>query len=294
MITAAENQNIWAERWQAAIDNSVMRRRKKKTDSIQRWNKMATDFAKRTSTKENEEKRQTTIAWLKESGALTKNSQILDIGAGPGSWALLLAKDGGHVTALEPADGMVNILETRKREEKVENITIARRTWQAVDLEQEKWQGKFDLVFASMTPGIDGPETLEKLMAASRGFCYLSAFSGRHWQHWYGDLWKIIFGEEIDAHGNDIINPFNLVYAMGYRPELKFDYWERDTSWPRDKAIDDFTTHLEQYTEISASVRSTIEDYVDEHSENGLFSQTRKGCRGMMLWDINNQMQQGS
>lgn len=292
-MIAKETQNIWAERWQAAIENSVMRRREKKTDPIQRWNKMAADFAKRTSTKENDQKRQSTIAWLKESGALTKDSEILDIGAGPGNWALLLAKEGGHVTALEPADGMVNILETRKREEHVDNITIARRTWQAVDLVQEKWQEKFDLVFASMTPGIDGPKTLEKLMAASRGFCYLSAFSGRHWQHWYGDLWKIIFGEEIDARGNDIINPFNLVYAMGYRPELKFDFWEHDINWPRDKAIEDFTSHLEQYTEISESVKSTIEEYVDEHSENGVFSHTRKGCRGMMLWDINNQLQQG-
>ncbi len=36
----------------------------------------------------------------------------------------------------------------------------------------------FALVFASMSPGVQDPETLEKVMQASRNFCYRSTFSG--------------------------------------------------------------------------------------------------------------------
>ncbi|BHH85848.1 class I SAM-dependent methyltransferase [Desulforhopalus sp. 52FAK] len=290
MNCVTENQRVWEERWQAAIDSSVMHRRKKKGNSIQRWNKMAADFAQRTSDKENRDKRLTILAWLQELGALTGESRVLDIGAGPGNWSLLLAKAGSHVTALEPADGMADILQGRMEDEGVDNVVIDRRTWQEINLAAEGWMGTFDLVFASMTPGIDGPKSLAKLMAASKGFCYLSAFSGRHWQHWYGDLWKIVFNENLDAHGNDIINPFNLLYAMGYRPEMKFEFWERETNWPRQKGIDDFCTHLAQYTELTEEIKVTVADYVDSHCQNNIFSQVRKGCRGMMVWDINKQL----
>jgi hypothetical protein len=52
-----EHQRVWEERWQAVIDGSPMRRRRQQQGtSMQRWNNMAEDFAKRTADKENEEK----------------------------------------------------------------------------------------------------------------------------------------------------------------------------------------------------------------------------------------------
>ena len=35
---------------------------------------------------------------------------------------------------------------------------VVQRGWGEVDLEREGWAGAFDLVFASMSPGVDGPE----------------------------------------------------------------------------------------------------------------------------------------
>ncbi len=287
-----DNQQFWEDRWRAAVENSPMRRRRRNGgDTMQRWNKMAPDFAERTSDKDNDDKRQKTIAWLRDTGALKENTKILDIGAGPGNWALPLAATAGQVTALEPAAGMADILRSRMEAAKMINITIHRATWQEIDLDREGWRGTFDLVFASMTPGVDGPEMLGKMVAASRGFCYLSAFAGRHWQEWYGELWRKLFDEEMSGHVNDIIHPFNLVYAMGYRPELRFDSWDREISWPRAKAIEDFTTHLEAYTELTDEVREAITAHVDQRCRNGLFSETRSGCRGMMVWDMRKRMQ---
>lgn len=285
------NQRIWEERWQSAVDSSVLSRRRQQGNSFQRWNKMAADFANRTSDRENVDKRLKTITWLLEMGCLIEGARILDIGAGPGNWSLPLAKTGAEVIALEPSDGMADILQSRIEAEGLNNITIDRRSWQEINLIEEQWTGAFDLVFASMTPGINGPESLKKMMAASRGFCYLSAFSGRHWQQWYGDLWRSIFNEKLEGHANDIINPFNLVYSMGYRPELRFDFWDRSIKWPRQKAIEDFSTHLEMYTELTEEIKTTVANYVDDHCQEGLFSQTRNGCRGMMVWNMNKRIQ---
>lgn len=285
------HRQFWEDRWQAAVTDAPMRR--DSNNAMQRWNKMAYDFAERTSDKDNCDKRQKTITWLQELGALQKGATVLDIGAGPGNWALPLAGLGTFVTALEPAEVMINILQSRIRTEETSSIAIRRATWQEIDLDREGWRGAFDLVFASMTPGIDGPVMLKKMMTASKGFCYVSSFAGRHWQDWYGELWRELFNDELNGHGNDIIYPFNLVYAMGYRPELRFDHWDRTIAWTRDKAIEDFTAHLESYTELTGEIHAAIASHVDARSVDGVFSQTRSGYLGMMAWDGRNRIHTG-
>jgi len=277
-------------RWrQVVADSPLNRRRRTDRDSMRRWDKMAGDFAERTSDKENENKRSHTLTWLQELGALKPGISILDIGAGPGNWALPFADYGANVTALEPSPAMIEILKARAAIMEISNIVVHRATWQDIDIDELGWRGAFDLVFASMTPGIDGPETLDKMMAACKpetGFCYLSAFAGRHWQHWYGELWQKLLDEELTGHLNDIIYPFNLVYSKGYRPDLRFDSWNREIDWPREKAINDFITHFESYIEITDEVRNTIAANVDQSSSDGRFMDTRSGCRGMMVWSL--------
>jgi hypothetical protein len=96
-----------------------------------------------------------------------------------------------------------------------------------------------------MTPGIDGPANLHKMIAASRRFCYLSAFAGRGWQRWYAELWQEFFDEPMGEPAHDIIHPFNLLYAMGYRPNLSFSYLTQEHSLPREEAIEDLGLFLE-------------------------------------------------
>lgn len=64
---------------------------------------------------------------------------------------------------------MLEILEERAKKEGVFNITYINRPWEEVGLDKEGWSGKFDLVFASMTPGINDKETLEKMISENLG-----------------------------------------------------------------------------------------------------------------------------
>jgi SAM-dependent methyltransferase len=276
------NIQFWEDHWQSALAASPQR----KHSRLKRWNKMAADFARRTNEERASEKRRKTIQWLQDEGALRPDARILDIGAGPGNWSIALARSAAQVVALEPAEGMVEILQKRLAEEAIDNVRIDQRTWQSVDLAEEGWEGAFDLVFASMTPGIDGPANLRKLIAASRGACYLSAFSGRSWHHWYQEVWQTVLGEPLKAGGHDIIHPFNLVYAMGYRPQLRFSFWERERTLTREKAVEEICLRLEAFTEVTAEVTAKVAAYVDQHCRNGGFHQHQSACQGMMLWQV--------
>jgi len=108
---------------------------------------------------------------------------------GPGNYAIPMACLCGQVTALEPAAEMVKILEDKAKTEQVENIKFIQRTWQEVQVEEEGLSGQLDLVFASMSPGVQDAETLQKMVTASKRFCFLRGFSGQRWGPPHQDLW---------------------------------------------------------------------------------------------------------
>jgi SAM-dependent methyltransferase len=280
--------DFWEKQWQNVIEVSPIRRRRPDSHEgkLVRWNKMAPEFARRVGSEKSAALRRETISTLRAQGVLKKEFRVLDIGAGPGAWALPMAGHSLHVTALEPADAMADILASRISEAGVDNIAVERRTWQSADLGELGWYRAFDLVFASMTPGIDGPAALKKMMAASRGYCYLSAVSGPGWQSQYAGLWEIFFNEPMGEMSNDIIHPFNLVYAMGFRPSLTFSVWEGQRYQARDEAVRQFVQFFESHMEMTQTAEAIIGEYVDSLCQDGQYLNPRDIYRGTMIWQV--------
>ena len=279
---------FWEEQWQESVDNSPVRNRELNfgTGKMDRWNKMAKDFAGRADSDKSTARRRETISDLCVRGILTKESTVLDIGAGPGTWALPLAEHCRHVTALEPAHAMADIMNSRILENGVDNITVHQSTWQAAELDVLGWHKAFDLVFASMTPGIDGPSQLKKMIAASRRYCYLSSFAEPGWQIQYAPLWEKFFNESMGKMSYDIIFPFNLVYAMGFHPSLSIFKWAGENVIDRKEAVRMFTRYFENYMEITRETQAAITEYIDSHSKDGRYIRPADIRIGAMIWQV--------
>jgi cyclopropane fatty-acyl-phospholipid synthase-like methyltransferase len=144
------NETYWSDRWESVVARSPLRRRRAEDPAgLKRWNQRAAGFAKNSKTDSANARRKTTLAMLSKEGALFSGARVLDIGAGPGAWALALAEAGAIVTALEPADAMADLLESHIASAGTANITVVRNTWQAVDLDTMGWRGAFDLLSLS-------------------------------------------------------------------------------------------------------------------------------------------------
>ncbi len=214
---------------------------------------------------------------------------MLDIGAGPGTFALLLAGRVREVVALEPASGMAAILEKRIKARRLSNLRVVQRTWQEIEPEEEGWASAFDLVFASMSPGVSDPRALENMVQASRRFCYLSAWSGSRWGRWgraREELWPRLFGEQAGGYPNDILYPFGLLYALGFRPELRFRWVDVELQLACAEAEEELGRFFERYAPMSSSLRRRIAAYVGEYSRAGCFRQESRQCQGSMLWEV--------
>jgi len=153
---------------------------------------------------------------------ITADSRVLDIGSGPGTLAIPFAGKVAHVTAVEPAQGMTDVLKEKMAEFGRENISIVRKCWEDVDVDVEKdLEPPYDVVIASFSLGMQEIRAaIEKMMQASSRYIYLYHFAGpSSWDRQWQELWPLLHGKEyLPGPKSDVL--YNVLYQMGIYPNV--------------------------------------------------------------------------
>ena len=159
------NNPDWNEIWKAR--QRLHESSKHFDDPSHNWNRR--ENAERydsTSRSEYDNRVQITIAGLD----ITKNSRVLDIGAGPGTLAIPLAPRVKEITAIEPGEGMVAILKERMKNEGITNIKSIQKRWEDIDPALDL-AGQYDVVIASLSLTMEDIRlALQKMDAVFAGF----------------------------------------------------------------------------------------------------------------------------
>lgn len=104
-------------------------------------------------------------------------STLLDVGCGPGTLALPLARRLGHVVALDYSEKMLAELTLKAQEQGVDNVLALHRAW------EDDWRGVpvCDIAIASRSTAVDDVGLmLEKLHAHAGMRVYLTYLVGGH------------------------------------------------------------------------------------------------------------------
>ncbi len=181
-------------------------------DPSHNWNKR--ENAERydsTSRSEYDERIVTTINGLE----ITKESTVLDIGAGPGTLAIPLAPHVKVITAVEPGEGMAAIMNERMIKDSITNFTIIRKRWEDIIPASDLF-GQYDVVIASLSLTMEDIRlALRKMDAVSRGSVYLFWFVDMpFWERMYSDLWEPLHGLPYNP-GPKADCLFGVLYQMG-------------------------------------------------------------------------------
>ncbi|MGB3975141.1 MAG: class I SAM-dependent methyltransferase [bacterium] len=91
------------------------------------WEKRAQKFDRQL--KKRWKKSDSSREWMLDLLRRNPGSTLLDIGAGTGAWACLLAPLCRTVTAIDPSQAMIDILKNNMIEANVDNIEIIQDTW---------------------------------------------------------------------------------------------------------------------------------------------------------------------
>jgi SAM-dependent methyltransferase len=156
------------------------------------------------------------VSFMVREGLLAPGDDVLDIGCGPGPYSLLFARVAASVAALDVSQGMLDRLSCAAVDKGIGNIRPVCSNW-----ESYRGRKKYDLVFSSFCPGVDGPEALIKMERHSRrSCCYVTGGGPGQPEYMYG-LWEALTGERPQLPAGSHFFAFNMLYEMGRMPSVR-------------------------------------------------------------------------
>lgn len=204
---------------------------------------------------------------------ITKNTRVLDIGAGPGTLSVPLSESAGFVTAIEPAEGMVEVLKERIRQKSIQNLEIIHKRWEDVSL-QEDLKPPYDLIIASHSLGMPDIRTaIDKMQNVCSGEIWLFWFAGTtSWEKQMIKLWPEIHGTPyITSPKSDVL--FNVLYQMGIYPDIRFSDMEHAKKY---NSIVEAIAEAREQLNCTDEFDSHIAGYLSQElkEQNGIFLQS--------------------
>jgi hypothetical protein len=124
----------YSELWRDLVKLGVQRRNHKmKPDSSDQWHGKAKEFDQRVNDRwqQNDSSRDFMTHTLNEFPDAT----VVDIGAGSGAWVSLFSTLAKSVTAIDPSKSMLEQLQKRINDEKLEQVKIIEGCWPEVNIE---------------------------------------------------------------------------------------------------------------------------------------------------------------
>lgn len=229
-----------------------------------------------------------TLDFFKRSGLLFKGMTVLEIGCGTGMLAIELAKQGAKVTALDFSKGMLDVFKQNIPHDMKERITILYEDWYKTDIAAKGWEKKFDLVIAFMSPGVAGPESFFKLMRCSKKGCAIRGWAAKRKHAILSRLWQQIMGIPLEDKPQSILYKINLLFSMGFFPEITFDTIE----WEQTVSVDDeFNSQMAFFQKVSNKPAAELEDIIRKHldavstPDNHIVRQ-HKGLTATAVWKV--------
>lgn len=171
---------------------------------------------------------------------LDADSTVLDIGAGTGAWAALLARCARRVTAVEMSPAMIELMRENLAREGVTNVAIIQAEWPDAPVEPHD----FSLCAHAMYGCLDLPAFIARMVACTRRTCFLilraptlDSVRAEAAQH--------IWGHPFDSPNFSVA--YNVLLQMGiYANVLMEDtgLWRPRTSASLQDALSDLERYL--------------------------------------------------
>ncbi len=214
---------------------------------------------------------------------LTKQSKILDIGAGPGVLTIPMARCAAHVTALDASPGMIDVLKENARSSGLDNIKCFVGCWEDVDPVSDLY-GPYDVVIASLSlmKVFDLSAAIDKMEQVANGHIFLYCFSGEaSWEAWHRHFRPF---SSHAASGNATLPKFGLLWKIlsqkGIEPDIEaFPYVHVDHFATFEDVEDYFTERFEiPYQNRGPALFDCIRKIAESHS-NGFIIRSSAVCR---------------
>lgn len=253
------------------------------------WDRRADSFNQHKDSGGSKLHRGELMANLASRCHLQPDSLVLDIGCGSGHNALILAGLVRRVEAFDLSPRMIELARMNAaRENRGDQVNFRVLNLAAADLAGLGWERRFDLVLASRTPAICDRPSLEKMMAAAKGCCLIITFADI--RSGLKDHLKQFLnrGSETMWAGRSFYCAFNLLWLMGYFPEISY----LDHTWESELNLEDavlvHSRYFEQSGPLSKDGKVRLRQELGRLAgADGLVKEKARAKMALMCWDVN-------
>lgn len=256
------------------------------TETEKFWNLRADEFNNHPSNDENEKRLEETMRLLSSRNLVHEHAKILDIGCGPGKYALAFARSAKRVEGIDISPQMLQYAMENAAQAHCDNVFFKLAAWETVNLTEYGWNRKFDLVFASMCPAISSGESLLKMCLASKGYCFLSGFVQRK-DELRDELYRAIYGKQPARRwGRNIYFAINVLLLSGYYPEVTYHDVEFEHRWPLERAVEIYSRQLQEKNMAKLDINKQIGDYLQNIAPDGIVKEKVRAKIARLYWNV--------
>lgn len=209
---------------------------------------------------------------LRDMNVISSNDTVLDIGSGIGTFAFRLSEHVNRVTCMDISEGMLDQISRRSREMGINNITTMKSDWS----EFVPNEGH-DVVFSSLCPPMNDPESLLKMESCARKYCvYVS--STNEGRNFHTMIWNMM-GKDYTYSGYDSECPFRFLSSKGRDPKrMMFD--APVIRMPTENVIESEIRRFHPF-KIEHDINELAE-VIRQYDEDGYITMRRR--MGMIVW----------
>jgi 2-polyprenyl-3-methyl-5-hydroxy-6-metoxy-1,4-benzoquinol methylase len=227
----------WSALWEELVAVKARSREKFRGKRADSWCRKASEF------KESVKRRWETPDSSRDFilSKMTPDSTVLDIGAGTGAWAALLAPYVKRVTAVEPSPSMIEVMEESLREEGVRNVEIIQGSWPDISVASHD----FSLCSHAMYGYPDLRAFIDKMVACTKDTCFLllrsPALDGLR-----SEAARAIWGQPMDSPNFTIA--YNVLLQMDICANVLMEntgFWKPRTSASLEEAFKSMKRYLD-------------------------------------------------
>lgn len=216
---------------------------------------------------------------------ILEGASVLDVGGGSGRYAVPFAKKADKVTMTDISSNMLKFAKDNAEKENLHNLDYVRVDWAEANLDELGWNKKFDLVFASMCPAVRRKDGIDKMIAASKGYCNINQLivtTDNFMEHI-----KEVLGikNDYDPHNDrdSVECMFNILWLQGYDPEIRYLKNSRSDEYNLEDAVTRFSGRFSKTAQDKGmDIKKIIEDY----SENGKITINSKSHLAIITWQV--------
>ncbi|MDR3074973.1 MAG: class I SAM-dependent methyltransferase [Candidatus Methanoplasma sp.] len=218
------------------------------------------------------------VSDLLESGILRKDRTMMDIGCGPGLYEMLLHPYLKSIFCTDGSERMIGRLKAECGIRGIGNVSSETCMWETFDTDE-----RFDIVFSSLCPPLNNPESLLRMERYSSGTCiYIS--SANPVSGIPNEIWKRL-GMDCSFDGYNTEYPRRFLLSVGREPSLKFYRQEHVYEMTVPEAVAAQERYIGKYTEMTRDVADTIRSVVLSRSTDGMVREKKTMTLGLLIWE---------